>query len=233
MNPEYESALRKHNVNHHSTVENPTFASNDNQPLMKEPTPNPSSRKRSLIRRQKRRGGESHMTLFKAAALASMSSPGGGCEDSSDAEDAAMVTQRFTERLLPIAPSVPELGDHSDSEESSRKRMRRPSPNYYASAIEQTSSILGELCVAGPCESSGEMSLKDEEMTSCETSGHLKKWSIYLHVRFGGVVVGIGHPPLGSVQQGGRSIPKKSMGVREFWLFYEMRVNARTSVQVG
>ena len=107
------------------------------------------------------------MTLFKAAALASMSSPGGCGGDSSDAEDAACVVAatRFS-HLVPIAPSVPELGDLSDSEESCRKRLRGPSPSYLSTAVEQTSSILGALRVA----SQSFDETNDEEMSPSSAS---------------------------------------------------------------
>lgn len=178
MNPEYESSMSSKTGSNqvaNKSVASATCASNDTMPRAAVAEESSSRRKRSFVRRQQRRGGESHMTLFKAAALASMASPG-GCDGGSDDDDGPIATQQRLSLLLPIAPPVPELGDQSDSEESCRKRMRRPCPNNYLSVIEQTSSILGDLRVA-TSQSFDETTKDDEDMTpSCQASNHhLKK----------------------------------------------------------
>ena len=191
MNPEYESVSREKDgyqqqgLTRAPSIENLTCGpSNDTLCPFKDVAAVESSsssstarRKRPFVRRQQRRGGESHMTLFKAAALASMSSPGCGGDSSPETDDARMTTTRqgFT-HLLPMAPPMPELGELSDSEESCRKRIRGLSPSYLA-VVEQTSNILGDLCMAGSTtnKSFDESSSNDEDINLCQATNQLKK----------------------------------------------------------
>ena len=95
----------------------------------------PPQRKRSLIRR----GGESQSTLFKAAALAAMSSPMGYESDGSTSDGEALRLAK----LVPLAPSMPDM-DHWDMDRSPRKRLRG-SFNNSASVIDEASAVFGGL----------------------------------------------------------------------------------------
>lgn len=134
-------------------------------------------RKRPFVRRQQRRGGEAHLTLFKAAALASMSSPGGDESPEPENPGMATTTRRDFTHLLPMAPTIPEIGEFSDSDESCRKRIRGLPPSYLK-VVEQTSNIFGDLCMAESSSVSKRLdgsSSKDEDINLCQATNQVDK----------------------------------------------------------
>ena len=146
MNPHYdETAMQISNDQNEdfltraeASPEIPALLSNDDAKLPCTENNIPPTRKRLF----KRRFGECHITLIKAATLAAMSSPNSH-DDDSDTNEFRGDGDPCVTNLLLTAPSMPE--SYSDRERlSSRKRLRG---SNYSAIVDQTSMFLDSLRV--------------------------------------------------------------------------------------
>lgn len=134
-----------------SISEDPRYGCDDDKGIIYRQDASPGTRKRTFLRR----GGGSHMTLFKAAALAAMSSPIDCDEEHSsegrNSEEDDDRLHRF-KRYATLPPVVPELGlgVHSEKAFHPRKRLKGEEVDNQLDMIDAASLRLNGLQVGAP-----------------------------------------------------------------------------------